>query len=388
MDKTFLRLLIAIASAVFVYATIVLIASIVQLADAADRIHLGLGQPVFWVLFAVFAGVIISPFYLYFKLPKALVPPAENAGPEFEKYLVQLRKRLSSNRRLNGRSLNNQSEIEEALAQLSGDADKVIKETAAAVFISTAIMQNGKLDGLVTFATQARMVWRIACVYQQRPSPRQMIYLYSNVGVSALLAESIQDIDLTEIISPLISSSFASAIPGASLVVNSITNGAANAFLTLRVGVITREYCRCLSTPERSMIRRIATLAAMTMVGAIVKEHSGRIISGSWNAIKEKSGAAVDSVKNGVNIVAERTADSVVAGTKNIGRAVSSTSETVVDAVNAGAKSVGNAVGSTASMMANTVRTGAKVVSSAVGTSVESTKQIAKGITTKSNKID
>ncbi|TFW72346.1 hypothetical protein C3Y98_04370 [Methylotenera oryzisoli] len=325
MNKSMFRIIATLSVFALLYICIVLVGNIIQIADAADRIYLGAGQPIFWGLLSVFIVTAISPFYLYFKLPKALIPPSESSGPEFDKYLVQLRQRLSRNSRLNGVSLESEEAIESALEKLSKESDKVVRETATAVFVSTSIMQNGRLDGLITLFTQARMVWRIACVYQQRPSPRQMLYLYSNVGVNVLFAESIEEIDFSEIVAPLFASSVTSSIPGMSLIMSSIANGTANAFLTLRVGSITKQYCEALSTPSRSFVRRSATISAIAIVGDIVKENGARIVNGSWGMFK----GAVDSTLKGAKSVASKVGDSSLSSAKAVGNTISSTFDSV-----------------------------------------------------------
>lgn len=148
MSKSMRRIVVAFTALLLLYVCIVLVGNIIQIADAADRIHLGAGQPVFWILISTFLITATSPFYLYFKLPKALVPPSESSGPEFEKYLVQLRQRLSTNPRLIGIPLESQEEIQSAIEILAKESDKVIRETATAIFVSTSIMQNGRLDVL------------------------------------------------------------------------------------------------------------------------------------------------------------------------------------------------------------------------------------------------
>jgi len=50
-------------------------------------------------------------------------------------------------------------------------------------------------------------------------------------------------------------------------VVNSVFSGAANAFLTLRVGIIAKRYCASLVLAERWAIRRAATVEAARMPG-------------------------------------------------------------------------------------------------------------------------
>lgn len=353
MDKTVIRILVMVGSLILFYLCVLLVASITQLAAAADRIYLGLGQPVFWILISIFLFFVVSPLFLYFKLPKALIPPTETSGQKHEEYLIKLRQRLATNSRLIGVPLKSQNDLQSALAILSQDAEKTIRETASAVFINTAIMQNGRLDGLVTLFTQARMVWKIACAYQQRPSPRQMLYLYWNVGINALIAESIEDGELSEIIAPILASAttavassslvstVASHLPSAialaanaagfqvpvpakssnnsptpphtSILVKSVTNGAANAFLTLRVGSIARQYCEALSSPSKGLVRRNATLSAIAIIGDIVKDGATVILSGSWGVAKGLAGSSVQAVKYAANVVADSSVSSVKA---------------------------------------------------------------------------
>ena len=321
MSKSVRNFLLALSVFVSLYVGVAIVGNIVLLANAADRMVIGSGDSVFWVLTVIFMIAAVTPFYLYFSFPNALIPPTVTEGPLFDHYLVQLRKRLSVNVRLKGAQLQSIEDIEQAIGILSKDSDKIIRETATSIFVSTSIMQNGRLDGLITLCTQVRMVWRVASVYQQRPSPRQMIYLYSNVGANVLLAESIEEIDLSEIVAPLFASGLTSSIPGMSLIMNSVANGAASAFLTLRVGSVTKQYCEALSTPNRSLVRRYATLSAMALIGDIVKENGARIVSGSWSMFK----GAVDSTVQGAKNVVNKVGDSSLSGAKSVGTGINTT---------------------------------------------------------------
>ena len=84
------------------------------------------------------------------------------------------------------------------------------------------------------------------------------------------------DLDLAEQVQPLVSGvlgSAAGAVPGlhaaSALFVNSVVNGTANAFLTLRVGIIAKRYCGALVLPEPRAVRRFAVSQAAQMLGAI-----------------------------------------------------------------------------------------------------------------------
>ena len=99
---------------------------------------------------------------------------------------------------------------------------------------------------------QTRLVWDVAHVYSQRPSLRELSYLYANVVGTAFVAGEIEDADLSEQIQPVLSSvlgSTVSALPGlqtaSTIFVNSVISGTANAFLTLRVGLNRRRVLSC-----------------------------------------------------------------------------------------------------------------------------------------------
>jgi hypothetical protein len=129
---------------------------------------------------------------------------------------------------------------------------------------------------------QLDLVWKIAAIYHQSPSPRQMGYLYANVGATAFLASEIEEIDFAEMVQPLVYSSL-SGIPGAiafsSILVNSLSTGAANAFLTLRVGAVARLYCEATTSPVRGAVRRSAIASAAKHLGRILRPaRAGQIL--------------------------------------------------------------------------------------------------------------
>jgi hypothetical protein len=302
MSKTLARILVFVAILLIAYLAVSLLGSIAQVAGAADRVYLGAGQPVFWALVAVFVVLLVMPIGLYFRLPKPLVPPRESSGPEHEEYVRKLKAELSRNSLVAGMPLDSERDVAAALARLDEEANAVVRNTASAIFVSTAIMQNGRLDGLVVFGSQMRMTWRIASIYYRRPSARQMLYIYGNVGANVLVADNLQDIDFSAIVTPVVTAAFPSlkgAVPGlqgvSTLLVNSFANGAANAFLTLRVGLIARDYCASLVYPQHAEVRRSATLAALALVGLIAKEQGSRVAKAAWDGV---SNATVQGLKS------------------------------------------------------------------------------------------
>jgi hypothetical protein len=66
-------------------------------------------------------------------------------------------------------------------------------------------MQNSRLDGLVVLFTQIQMINRIARIYVQRPSRRELARLYVNVaGTAVLTTSSLESLDLGELLAPLV----------------------------------------------------------------------------------------------------------------------------------------------------------------------------------------
>lgn len=315
-----LRTAIAIL-AVFAAATflVLLINQTAQVVELAARVHPAVGDATLWGLLVLYSGCIAVPVILWLRLPPPLRPPASEDDPAFEEHLTALRTRLEANPRLGDTTLETRDDIEAALAQLDDEAEEEIKNTGSQVFMTTAISQNGSLDALVVLAMQSRMVWRIAHHYYQRPTLRDLGYLYANVGATAFLAGELEDLDLAEQVEPVISSALGSAVgavPGlqaaSALLVNSVTSGTANAFMTLRVGYITRDYCGSLVLKERRERRRKAVSQAASALGAIATAGAKRVakslarsstrgvrraVTGMGGAVRDAGSSVVDKVK-------------------------------------------------------------------------------------------
>jgi|GEM_PF-1106614 len=188
---------------------------------------------------------------------------------------------------------------EKALEALGRECDVIIRDNAAAVFVSTAISQSGRLDTIFVLTAHFRMIGRIASVYSQRPALRDLVNIYANVAASAFVAGELDEAEIGEQIEPILSSALGAvslSVPGvqaaASIVVTSILTGAANAFLTLRVGIIARRWCGSLVVADRRTLRRTATAEAAKLLGTIVKSGTARISRGLWAASKDKVGGA------------------------------------------------------------------------------------------------
>lgn len=295
MSTTLKKILLAVLVFMVVLFAIFVFNQTVQIVQSARAVNPVFGTGVMWALIFTYLILLATPLVLWFRLPKRTLPPNSAEGTEFEEFIADFKKRLSRNPRLTGVSLTTREEIDAALRVLDKHADNVVKSAASAVFLSTAVLQSGRLDVLVVFAAQTRLIWKIAHVYYQRPSLRDFVQLYANVASTALISAGIEDIDVDVLVGTIFGSTVA-AIPGMHLLASSVLSGSANAFLTLRVGMITKEYCRCTTRVEKAGLRRAATLNAAKLLSSIVRDGTMKLSKAAIDASKTKLSQAFERV--------------------------------------------------------------------------------------------
>jgi len=286
-----------------------------QVVALADRVSPLLGSVVLWTLLAAYAGAGLYIWFQYVRLPKPLRPPASKDSPEYPRYLEALKARLRRNPYVQGMPLETEADLQKAMVELGKRADEVTRSTALQVFLMTAVSQNGSLDAIAVLAAQSRMVWQIARIYNQRPTARELAALYANVAMAALLSRQLEEMDASEMLQPLLSSimpSTLSAVPGMQtasiLFAQAVLSGSANAYGTLRVGVIAKRYCGSLTMPEPSALRKAAFAEAMLMTPSVVQQGAETVFDLLKRAAaktvvdstKKATAAVVDTVSRGV----------------------------------------------------------------------------------------
>ncbi len=293
MLKAFMPTLIKVGIGLLVILLIIVFNQVVQIVNFMSGIHPLLGTISLFVLIVILAILFLLPlvsFIRYKKMPE--LPQDENSN-EYEEYLENILNRLERNKNLKelgyivNRNNSIREEVEKGYLLLNNKSREIIKSKATGVFLTTAISQNGVLDGFFILGTLTKMIWQITIIYEQRPSFSRLMALYGNVAGTVLMARGLEDLDLIdEQIEPLITSilggGLATLVPGAvtvtNIVVNSITEGSINALLTLRVGCITQRYLSATTRPNKSILRRSATMEACTMLGAVMKDNTMIII--------------------------------------------------------------------------------------------------------------
>lgn len=296
MKQTVKALLFLGSGLVLLSFGVVVVNQTAQVVLLAREVHPALGQATLWGLVLAYGGLIGVPVVMVLRMPRALVPPAEESGPKFDAHLAELGRRLAANPKVEASGpLAERWQIEQALRGLEAEANGIARQMATTVFLTTAVSQSGRLDALLVLMAQSRMIWRIAHLYYQRPSLRQMAHLYANVAATAFVAGELDDVELHQMIQPVVTASIGTmggAIPGlqvfTTIAVNSLLSGSANAFLTLRIGMITRAYCGSLVAQPRGKVRRSATAESARMLSGIVKESGARVRDALWEEVKKK----------------------------------------------------------------------------------------------------
>ena len=193
MNKTIRNLAVLGSSIVVLSFGVFVVNQTAQVVQLAATFHPEAGRVVLFCLIGAYGVLIAVPVVMVVRLPKPLQPPKTKDGPEYLEHLDRLRRRLRVNRFHQITDLGSEQAIEQAIERLDEEAVRIIKGTASQVFLTTAISQSGRLDTFLVLSLQSRMVWKIAHLYHQRPTVRDMIHLYANVAATSFVAGEIQD---------------------------------------------------------------------------------------------------------------------------------------------------------------------------------------------------
>lgn len=216
---------------------------------------------------------------------------------EYQKFIQQLRRKLNRNKFIKGKnfSINSEDDLRDALKILDEIAEKEIRKNAIGVFTVIALSQSVRPDGLIVLILLTKMIYRIALIYYQRPGISDLIKLYANVFMTSFLAYTVEEVDIGQQVEPIVDNlseisaiSTMKSIPFSGLIGKMILDGSINAYLTLRVGIITKNYCSSLIKPDRRNLRKSASVQAAKMTVTLVKEVGESIAKQIASKLKDK----------------------------------------------------------------------------------------------------
>ena len=266
----------------------------VLLYDLLSRIHPYLALGVTSLVILMIFYLVIRMLLLWKKSSKLAVLPEHPTEEEKEAYyesMLYFLKRNPNSKEINfdDDSLTKEALVELGFKELDELSTPIIQENANEIFLTTAISQNGSLDSIAVLVTLLKMVWKLAAIYQTRPTLKSLGKLYIQVASVVFMARTIEDSDLIEsqmelLITTILGESIASAIPGmipiANLIVSSLMEGSLNALLTFRVGIITQSYLGMEKPETKTFIQKNASLQALGQIGKIIKSN-GKIVARS-----------------------------------------------------------------------------------------------------------
>ncbi|SHJ20637.1 protein of unknown function [Dethiosulfatibacter aminovorans DSM 17477] len=331
MEKTIKRTAAWVGTGFIVLLAVIIINQLHSVFVVTSAVNINLGRIVTGILAIFFFGIFAMPLIGFMKLRKPLEIPDREDEAAYGKYLAAIKKRLVKNPLLKAVSheFDGEREISEqilsAYSVLDREAEKIIKETASTVFLTTAVSQNGVLDGLFVMTSLSRMVWKVSHIYNQRPNIKDIFQLYINVAVTVLMAREIEDLaildeQLQPVVNSLIGGTIGTLVPGAAavsnLIVSSVIEGSANALLALRVGVIAKKYMTRLEEGDKRLIRRSATIEACKLLGTVVQVNSVNIVK---SFVKASKRATIDRTIDGIKTGADKTIDGIKTGAGRTG---------------------------------------------------------------------
>ena len=238
---------------IFIVA-LMFISNILQIGERLNRLNPSIELVFYIVIAVVFYFLIINPVIQVLAAPSFTVKEILNkdAGGDW-KFYKKIARNLIKNGELKDEEMAKLkyaiirgSDLKDVLTDLFEtsiklDINKIIVDDAQKVMIITGISQSNKMDFITMISINFKMIKRLVSRCGFRPSFSSLVKLYVNIFSTVLLAEGIEELDVKEIL-PVLGDSSIMKIPGLPLVFDSIAQGFSNAFFTLRIGIITRNY--------------------------------------------------------------------------------------------------------------------------------------------------
>ena len=301
LNRSLKRVLLMVSFGLIIFFLVIAANQLIGLYRNLATVSLSLAIIITSLAGLIVLGLLLFPIYVFFRFPRMQELPDSKEDPEYPAYVKRQHEKLQKNRYLKSVNFDFSGEseeevIERAFQVLKLRGDEMMRSDASAVFLTTAVSQNGVLDGLTVLAALMKLVYNLTTLYENRPDVRRIAYLYAQIAGVVLLVRTIEDTDLIEeqiepLMASLLGGTVISAIPGAvgitTLIVNSVVEGAVNALLTLRVGAIAQRYLSEMTQFDKRLIRRSASMEATRQLGSILSENAVVVVKSFVNATKD-----------------------------------------------------------------------------------------------------
>lgn len=251
------KMWITIGTASFVLMVIIVTSCIIDIYDKAYKINEYFGYGVLALLLLLILFFIIVPLCKLFLTPSFTLDASKNKEYLSRKNYRTLKSVAKNIIKGNNSvpeiekenlltAMKNRYELRDKLnfiydKYIKKDINKIIWATSVKVACSTGISKNNTFDAATTIISNIRMIMQIVVKCGYRPSYTKLGKLMFKVFRNALIAYSIESANIAEWLVNACSKFFKD-IPAIGKPIAAIMEGAANGFLTARIGVVTRKY--------------------------------------------------------------------------------------------------------------------------------------------------
>ena len=275
---------IALGIGVAVFFLIILVSDIIETGERIRKVHPYLEYGFYGLSIILFYFLIFNPLRIILFSPSFSIVTIFDEDNHKNKVNKTLEKNQSIEESDKTRldSCETISDIREELSKvfndkIKKDINKIIKKTATTVMVSTAICQNGKLDMYTVLTLNIKMIKEIVQKCGFRPTYPKIGKLAVRVFSTALIAESLDGLDISDVF-PNTTSNILSEVPMIKPIASSIVSGISNALLTLRVGIVTRNYLfsegdlKKGKTVNKNEVRIRAIKESLQIIPGVVKD--------------------------------------------------------------------------------------------------------------------
>src|ERR1019366_8624998 len=126
MSKTLRRICVSLALFITLVFVVFVFNQTVQVVHSAREISPVFALAVEWALVLIYCILLLTPVVLWLRLPKRMQPPLLAEGSEYERFIVNFKKRLSRNPKLRNIPLDSHADVGAALQVLDKHADEAV----------------------------------------------------------------------------------------------------------------------------------------------------------------------------------------------------------------------------------------------------------------------
>lgn len=244
---------ISIAIGCLIVFTLMLLSSVINIGERLRKIHVSVEIAFYVLVFLIVFLVIINPIRIIltspsFEICTTLDPDSHKVRSVYRAVARNMAKNqnVDEEHRLLLTKYKNYDELQMNMTVVFHDCIKknlnnIIIKKAKTVLISTAICQNARMDMITVFSVNLNMIKNLVIECGFRPNMTNLSKLTINVFSTALIAEGLESISIDDILPNSVNNALGQ-IPFIKPVMASVTQGIANALLTIRIGCVTRKY--------------------------------------------------------------------------------------------------------------------------------------------------